>query len=321
MSCAPPGCPSNCPPGTLPPPPGSPNPPSFFFNNSAQCEVFCPNGVPFIWTVAAGAVIGRTQAEADLKAASLACQRARTGKICFVTTQLPDGKVGEQYDATIMVKGGVPWQFPFLPNGCPGSINGQILGVVPYEFDVQFFGPGPLPPGLSIGCGDGVGRPGQITGKPTLSGPYTFNIVATDAVGAFQVQQFTIRINGGTDYGTIAPTVFSSVGASWGTLPAGTYRVSYVNGAMRYGNNALWLLNLNNGLATAGFKIRHSGGTTVDFPGTTGTYGSQALVEAANAGKSIAITHTGGTISMFLNDTDYGDNHAGSPGPTFRLTT
>jgi len=263
--------------------------------------------------VPANIVIGRTQVEANYLATNLACSRARVGKICFLTNGLPNGQLNVPYDFTVRAIGGVPWRFPFLPIGC------VTLGVVPYDFRVPITPfVGLLPTGLTLGCFGG-GRPGQIMGTPTVPGDFSFFIQATDAVGAYQRKQFTIHIDGAIDYGTITPIITSNAASSWGTVPAGTYKVSYVNGALRYGNNAFWLLNI--AFANKGYYIRHSGGTTIEFPGTTGTYGSQALVEAANAGRQITINHTGGTIEMFLDDLNYSDNHPGAPNPTFRLST
>lgn len=269
--------------------------------------------MPFSWTVPAGTVVGRSQIEADFLAGALACSRARTGKICFLTNGLPNGTVGTAYDQTIQAQGGVAFQFPFTTlTGCAS------FGPVPYKMEVIS---GALPDGLLMGCVQiGSGNvTGRITGTPTMDGLFTFTVRATDAVGAYQRKQFSIRIGTGTD--TITPPVTNSGGASWGTRAAGTYIISYVNGAMRYGNNALWFVNIDNGIAQKGFYIRHSGGTQVKFPGTNDSFGSQAVVEAANAGKNISISHSGGEISMFLDDSDYGDNHAGSPSPTFRLST
>jgi hypothetical protein len=291
-------------------------------NDPQSCDALCGDGIPFVWTVAAGTIVAcaptfaLARAQANYQALNLACQRARQGKICFITQALPNGKVGVDYNQTVRAMGGVPWQFPFLPLGC----NASGVTTIPYEFEIYIFGAGPLPDGLTLGCLQG-GGPGQIMGKPTTSGTYLFTIQVTDAVGAYQRKQFSITIDGGMDLGTITPPITSGSGASWGTVPAGNYRISYVNGALRYGANALWFLNIDNGLAHEGYKIVHSGGTQVEFPGTFDAYGSQALVEAANVGKSILIHHTGGEIKMYLTDSNYGDNGAGMPNPTFRLST
>ena len=96
--------------------------------------------------------------------------------------------------------------------------------------------------------------------------------------------------------------------------------MSYVTGAFRYAvGNPLFYVN---NILSTGFEIKYSGGASTDyFSELTQTgFASQALCEAANAGKTHDIVHTGGTICMYLFDLDYSDNVAGTPNPTFRLT-
>jgi hypothetical protein len=99
----------------------------------------------------------------------------------------------------------------------------------------------------------------------------------------------------------------------------GNYRISYVNGALRYNANQGWRLNAHNTFP-AYYVEYNDGAAEIAFPGTVVEYGSQTQVEAANAGASIDIVHTGGSLGMYLHDGPIEDNVAGSPNPTFRLT-
>lgn len=316
-ACPPPGCPPNCPPGCPPI-----CPPQIAFNDEIFCDVTCQDGLAFRWVIAAGTVLGQgptfdiAKTNANLLAGALACQRARLGKICFVTRSLPNGKVGKPYDFTVKAVGGVPWQFPFLPVGC------AFFGAVPYDFRVGLFADDPtlgqLPDGLIMGCRQG-GNPGQITGTPTTAGTFNFVIRATDAVGAFQHKPFSITIDGG-DFGTITPSIMSGTPTAWpGVIPPGTYKVSYVEGAWKPTASST-LFEVNNFPVFRGYRIVYSAGT-INFPGPNSSYGSQALVEAAYAGVEQTIVHTGGPVSMYLQDSPYGDNGPGAPNPTFRLST
>jgi len=315
--CLPPGCPPNCPPGCPPT-----CPPQLAFNDEVFCDVRCQDGMAFRWTVPARTVAGQgptfeiAKNNANILAFNLACQRARTGKICFVTPSLPNGKVGQPYDFTVKAVGGVPWQFPFLPIGCAS------FGIVPYDFRVGLFADdvtmAQLPDGLTMGCRQG-GLPGQISGIPTTGGTYHFVIRVIDAVGAFQHKMYSITIEG-ADFGKITPNIFQPSPTSWpGTIPAGTYKVSYVEGAWKPSATSP-LFEVNNFPVFRGYKIVYSAGT-INFPGPNATYGSQALAEAAYNGQEVSIVHTGGPVSMFLQDSPYSDNGPGAPNPTFRLST
>lgn len=96
---------------------------------------------------------------------------------------------------------------------------------------------------------------------------------------------------------------------------AGTYTVSFINGAYQDGSGGPWV-NCNYWISYNNKKVdirMPSGACAAD--GHT----AQAGAEAASQGKSITFPHSGGKIAMYLTDANYANNIAGSPNPTFRL--
>jgi hypothetical protein len=119
--------------------------------------------------------------------------------------------------------------------------------------------------------------------------------------------------------GPITPDIYSPTVSYFGSYPAGTYQIAYINGALKYNPAQGWALNAWS-INPSGYIIVYSAGT-LQFPGSNFvTFPSQAAVEAYNAGISQLIVHSGGSIGMFLTDTIYGDNLPGNPNPTFGLT-
>lgn len=116
--------------------------------------------------------------------------------------------------------------------------------------------------------------------------------------------------------GTVTPNIFNRLVTSFGTFPAGQYRVEYLTGACRYFGTP-YVLNFDD---TFCFRIRHSGGTELKGPGTVdGPFGTQAACELANALAFVEFSHTGGAIGMWLDDYPTIDNSSGNPNPTFQL--
>ncbi len=203
-----------------------------------------------------------------------------------------------------------------LPDALIGTAYSQTLTVLPDHDDTteEWSLVTSLPAGLTLD------PDGFIRGTP--AGPSESHNVTVrvsfilDGEQTFCTKQWTLTVNPNT----VTPDIFSNAQSCWGTYSAGTYRVSYVNGALNYSNNqSLW--QVGNLLYTR-YNIRHdNGATNTGFSELTeGTYASQALAEAANAGKTHDIVHTGGTICMWFDDDPYTDNHPGNPNPTFRLT-
>jgi len=127
------------------------------------------------------------------------------------------------------------------------------------------------------------------------------------------------------DLGTVTPDITAAapvvVFDSGNPQPAGRYRIEYVNGAMEYANcmpDQCWSVNT----IGAGFRYRYfaPGFQAALFPASTAAFLTQPEAEAENTGLFVDFdTTAAGAISMYLGDTNYADNQAGAPNPTFRL--
>ncbi|NJL70077.1 MAG: cadherin-like domain-containing protein [Candidatus Competibacteraceae bacterium] len=116
---------------------------------------------------------------------------------------------------------------------------------------------------------------------------------------------------------TITPNIMSGVVMNFCggvSIPAGTYRISYVSGRFRLAPDRGYELNSDN---FSGFKIVYNNGTSeVFYTDNTGEFDTSspnnASFDAAFVGSYRDIEHTGGTIGMYLLDDDFDDN----TGPT-----
>ena len=112
-------------------------------------------------------------------------------------------------------------------------------------------------------------------------------------------------------------------------LPAGTYRLTYVDGCMKYGSGQGWTVNAYANGTDAWWLV---GATTADkilvLPGTAG-YAPDAgafsdfasCVAASLLSAPVTFNHTGGVLGVWLQDNPYSDNTAGEDdrNPTWRL--
>lgn len=123
-------------------------------------------------------------------------------------------------------------------------------------------------------------------------------------------------------YDTIQPTIedatpsYFNSGASW---PAGIYRITYVEGALKYNSAFGWGLNDS---AAHRFTILYDDGAS-EVVGPSLDYqkfATQADLETHNSGQFVEFTHIGGKIGVYLEDFPYTDNVAGAPTPVFRLS-
>jgi hypothetical protein len=96
-----------------------------------------------------------------------------------------------------------------LAYGMPITATG---GTPPYHYQFDTFANGTPPLGMSVNL-----VTGELTGKPTVPGTYTFGVCATDLVGASSCSQVTI---------TITPAPASSGGGGTGGTIVGTWDVA-----------------------------------------------------------------------------------------------
>lgn len=78
---------------------------------------------------------------------------------------LPSGRVGVRYVAAITVQG----------------------GVAPYSFSVTS---GSLPPGLALATATGT-----VSGTPSASGKWSFQVTVTDSAGAKASKKYLLKIS------------------------------------------------------------------------------------------------------------------------------
>lgn len=213
---------------------------------------------------------------------------------------LPDAGVGCDYDEQLFA----------IPSATPNEIWSVVSGT--------------LPDGLSLGSN------GLISGIPTMDAEgqgFMFRVRVSFTVGGQTgscEKDFTINVTNVTDLGTVTPDILSAALSffdSGNPQPAGRYRIEYVNGAMEYANcmpDQCWSVNT----IGAGFRYKYVAGGLQDalFPASTAAFLTQPEAEAENTGLFVDFdTDTPAAISMYLGDTNYPDNQAGAPNPTFRL--
>ncbi len=258
-----------------------PNPRFIFRNTEQSCESVCPDGASIIETVPAGQIQSiYSQAEADALAYSLACKRADSNRLCFITTAVAPGCLNELYSFVFDVEG----------------------GKAPYSFVLAS---GFLPDGLELNA------LGGLIGLPTAPGFFTFTITATDDNDRTVTKSFTMQVQecvaalcpGGTpalvpsDLGIADNTVIGTAvipditvlggTASFGlmTIPVGEYRLDYLSGCYSYTSVVA--------LTTSGYVPPCSTATTYTTRGHVAD-----LIGAF------------GTITVGLNQNDAGSNQA-----------
>jgi hypothetical protein len=144
------------------------------------------------------------------------------------------------------------------------------------------------------------------------------------------------RSGAGSDANTVVGNVYGAVHYfnGGGTLPAGRYRLSYIDGCMRYTPAQGWTVHAYGPEVAAGrdgwwlvgdtttHRILIPPGTTGRVPGA-GAYASfDDCVQANRALPPVEFEFEGGTVGVWLNDTPYTDNVFGrdTRSPTWSLT-
>jgi hypothetical protein len=214
---------------------------------------------------------------------------------------LPNAGVGCDYDEQLLA----------IPSASANEIWSLVSGTLPF--------------GLELGSN------GLISGIPTMDAEnqgFAFRVrVSFTVVGQAGSceKDVTIEVGSVTDLGTVTPDITAATPVvffdSGNPQPAGRYRIEYVEGAMEYANcmpDQCWSVNT----IGAGFRYRYFAPGLQDalFPASTAAFLTQPEAEAENSGLFVDFdTTAAGAISMYLGDTNYADNQAGAPNPTFRL--
>ena len=116
---------------------------------------------------------------------------------------------------------------------------------------------------------------------------------------------------------------------SGGELPAGHYRVTYLDGCMKYASDQDWAIHAYGDGSIAWWLGSTSGNKLVLLPGTVGIFQGQGgytdfegCVAANLPLPPIEFDFAGGVLGVWLADSNYGDNVSGVDGrnPVWKLT-
>ena len=199
---------------------------------------------------------------------------------------------------------------------------------------------GDLPEGMTADTGfkDAGDHTLHITGIPTISEedspkdyPFTLVITAQTPNKYFgREYRFDFKLTAyrrEVDYGNVTPSIFDDTVSYWNNgddLPAGKYKVTWVEGCMRYGPTGLWGVNAQNILnPNDPHKFQVSRELDSDVPLDKCPhcdYATQADAEAAEGTWETTFDFVGGKMGCYLFDDPYRDNAAGDITPTFNLT-
>lgn len=154
--------------------------PHCVYNMPQSCTVTCPDGTGFTYTAPAGLFCETSQALADAKAYSFACNQANSLKQC--TTPITPGKLC----------------LSDLSTGCTTddsiTLNLSAYGSGFSTFSVIWtLESGSLPPGLILDTAThGVAT--TISGIPTTPGVYTFTVKVQSLTGAFCERTYIVEV-------------------------------------------------------------------------------------------------------------------------------
>lgn len=245
-----------------------------------------------------------------------------------------------------------PMVASFLQNGNPGHEKTfSIAGLTDGTYDLYLYGYG-IEAGPAVNrygqflvLIDGVQYPNPTSffftttnvNPPPWTNGGNFVKIPNIPIVEGQILQIKAFYEGGVRFGKISglqlvkspptddptsvvePDIFSNTKSYFfdgDNQTSGTYRVTYLNGAMGYDGFFKWMVNLD---SMQKFLVGHSGGVELTGPWQATQTPTQAEIEEELGGNFIDFVHTGGPIYMYLQDAVYGDNVAGSPNPRFSL--
>jgi hypothetical protein len=135
------------------------------------------------------------------------------------------------------------------------------------------------------------------------------------------------------DYGTIVSDVFGATvfWAGGAALPPGHYRVTYVDGCMKYSSSQQWTVNAYPDGPDTLYVVADGGAPVAPAPGTVGFLQGQggfATFDECVSGNlsqdaALELDWPGGPLGLKLLDDPYSDNVAGDSGrnPAYRLSS
>ena len=171
-----------------------------------------------------------------------------------------------------------------LPNGTLTVAYSQTVsasgGTGPYTFAVSA---GALPTGLSLDVNSG-----DITGTPTVAGPFSFTIRATDSLNNVGTRAYTVNI--GSNILTVNPA----------SLPGGTTGTAYSQTMTASGGSGGYTFAVTVGSLPAGLSLS-SGGVISGTPSAAGasTFTVQATDSSANTGsRSYTLTISAAPLTI-----------------------
>ncbi len=159
-----------------------------------------------------------------------------TAPLSIPSASTPNGVVNTPYSYNVAAQGGIP----------------------PYTFSLGSTS-GPLPPGLSLAPS------GLISGTPTTTGFYSFNVRVQDSNGSSATGFFEINV--------VPALTFTTT-----SLPAGTYQVPYSQTVGVTGAPGPYTFSVLNGSLPPGLTLTPSTGTISGTPTTQGVFDFTLLV-------------------------------------------
>lgn len=184
------------------------------FANSVQSATrFCPDGIPFVYTVPAGSFFAFSKVQADQQALSYAQSQVNKRYVCLSSLNPTQTKIESTYIGRITAAG---------PSVSAFGNSWSIFGS--------------LPPGVSFDPSN-TGTTLVLSGVPTSGGVFIFTVRFADALGDFMDKQFSLCVvfiiqdtlpaaTVGQDYNqTLKAPNCSTLPLSWqvvsGALPGG----------------------------------------------------------------------------------------------------
>ena len=212
--------------------------PTIYFNSPQTCTLYCPDGLPFTYTVQGGMFTGSDQTLVNLLALEFACNQANANKICL-SNLAGCLCLNQSFTGTITATSS-------------SAVTWQVIGI--------------LPPGLSVTSVTPFTL--TISGVPTISGPYTFQVQATSKSGLFNMtKNYTLNV---LDIAPIANSLHA-------TAVGNTYSVTFADATGCAVPALSWQVVA--GALPPGLTLNEETGVLSGIPTTAGTYSWTILLQ------------------------------------------